>query len=210
MPNNLPFNAKEAVNFLSKRDSTLAKLIKQVGPCRLEIEPMANPFHSLAEAIVYQQLTGKAAATIFGRVKALYGNPKYLKPDHILETKFDSLRQAGLSGAKTMALQDLAAKAAEGHVPTSAKLAKMSDEEIKAQLVQIRGIGPWTVEMMLIFRMGRPDVLPIHDYGVRKGFARTFKSTDLPTPKMLLAEGEKWRPYRTVASWYLWRSLEIK
>jgi DNA-3-methyladenine glycosylase II len=210
MPTKLPFNPKDAIELLSKKDRTLGKLIKQVGPFRLEIEPMANPFHSLAESIVYQQLTGKAAATIFSRVKALYESPKYLKPEHILATDFDTLRQAGLSGSKALALQDLAAKAHDGQVPTNAKLTKMSDDEIKEQLIKIRGIGPWTVEMMLIFQMGRPDVLPIHDYGVRKGFARTFKSTDLPAPKQLLAAGEKWRPFRTVASWYLWRALEIK
>ncbi len=204
------FDSDLALRSLSSKDPVLGKLIKKVGKFKLELEPINSPFHALAESIVYQQLTGKAAATIFGRVSALFDSPEFLCPDQVAAISDDLLRSAGLSRSKLASIKDLANKAIEGLVPEPKKLRKMSDEEIIESLTTIRGIGNWTVEMMLIFRLGRMDVLPIHDYGVRKGFALTFGQSDLPKPKELEAYGERWRPYRTIASWYLWRALELK
>ncbi len=187
----------------------MGKLIKRVGSFRLELDEMLTPFEALAESIVYQQLTGKAAATIFSRVKALYPENRLPSPGLIVETADDVLRSAGLSRAKTMAIKDLAVKQSAGLIPTLAELHRLNDDEIVDKLIAVRGIGRWTVEMLLIFRLGRPDVLPINDYGVRKGFALTYRRADLPTPKELAEFGERWRPFRTVASWYLWRSLEL-
>ena len=165
-------------------------------------------FDALAESIAYQQLSGKAAATIFGRVRGLYPKTKWLDPAKILATPDDALRSAGLSRAKTAAIKDLAAKTIDGTVPSGRTLLRMSDDEIIARLTQVRGIGRWTVEMLLLFDLGRPDVWPVDDYGVRKGFAKTFGRRKLPTPKQLIKSGEKWRPYRSVAAWYFWRALE--
>jgi len=165
-------------------------------------------FDALAESIAYQQLSGKAAATIFGRVRGLYPKTKWLDPAKILATPDDALRSAGLSRAKTAAIKDLAAKTIDGTVPSGHALLRMSDDEIIARLTQVRGIGRWTVEMLLLFDLGRPDVWPVDDYGVRKGFAKTFGRRKLPTPKQLIKSGEKWRPYRSVAAWYFWRALE--
>ena len=177
---------------------------------RYEITPslLVRPFDALAESIAYQQLSGKAAATIWGRVRALYPKKKYLDPKRVLKTPDEKLRAAGLSRSKTAALKDLAAKTLDGTVPTARQLARMSDEEIIARLTTVRGIGRWTVEMLLLFDLGRPDVWPVHDYGVRKGFAKTFRKRTLPTPKQLIKHGEKWRPYRSVAAWYFWRALD--
>ncbi len=165
-------------------------------------------FDALAESIAYQQLSGKAAATIFGRVRGLYPKTKWLDPAKILATPDDALRSAGLSRAKTAAIKDLAAKTIDGTVPSGRALLRMSDDEIIARLTQVRGIGRWTVEMLLLFDLGRPDVWPVDDYGVRKGFAKTFGRRKLPTPKQLIKSGEKWRPYRSVAAWYFWRALD--
>ena len=177
---------------------------------RYNIAPAVSirPFDALAESIAYQQLSGKAAATIFGRVRGLYPKTKWLDPAKILATPDDALRSAGLSRAKTAAIKDLAAKTIDGTVPSGHALLRMSDDEIIARLTQVRGIGRWTVEMLLLFDLGRPDVWPVDDYGVRKGFAKTFGRRKLPTPKQLIKSGEKWRPYRSVAAWYFWRALD--
>jgi 3-methyladenine DNA glycosylase/8-oxoguanine DNA glycosylase len=167
-----------------------------------------RPFDALAESIAYQQLTGKAAATIFGRVRALYPKRKWLDPKQLLATPDETLRAAGLSRAKTAALKDLAAKTIDGTVPSGRALLRMTDDEIITRLTTVRGIGRWTVEMLLLFDLGRPDVWPVDDYGVRKGFAKTFRRRKLPTPKQLMKLGEKWRPYRSVAAWYFWRALD--
>jgi len=167
-----------------------------------------RPFDALAESIAYQQLSGKAAATIWGRVRALYPKKKYLDPKLVLATPHRKLRAAGLSRSKVAALKDLAAKTIDGTVPSGRALACMNDEEIIARLTGVRGIGRWTVEMLLLFDLGRPDVWPVDDYGVRKGFAKTFSRRKLPTPKQLMKIGEKWRPYRSVAAWYFWRALD--
>ena len=177
---------------------------------RYNITPAISvrPFDALAESIAYQQLTGKAAATIFARVRALYPKRKWLDPKQLLATPDETLRAAGLSRAKTAALKDLAAKTIDGTVPSGRALVRMTDDEIIARLTTVRGIGRWTVEMLLLFDLGRPDVWPVDDYGVRKGFAKTFRRRKLPTPKQLMKFGEKWRPYRSVAAWYFWRALD--
>jgi len=177
---------------------------------RYNITPAVSirPFDALAESIAYQQLSGKAAATIFGRVRALYPKRKWLDPEQLLATPDETLRAAGLSRAKTAALKDLAAKTIDGTVPAGRALIRMTDDEIIARLTAVRGIGRWTVEMLLLFDLGRPDVWPVDDYGVRKGFAKTFGRRKLPTPKQLMKFGEKWRPYRSVAAWYFWRALD--
>ena len=177
---------------------------------RYNIAPAVSirPFDALAESIAYQQLSGKAAATIFGRVRALYPKQKWLNPEQLLATPDETLRAAGLSRAKTAALKDLAAKTIDGTVPAGRALIRMSDDEIVTRLTAVRGIGRWTVEMLLLFDLGRPDVWPVDDYGVRKGFAKTFRRRQLPTPKQLMKLGEKWRPYRSMAAWYFWRALD--
>lgn len=204
-----------ATEHVQKRDKKLGKIIDQVGPCLLKIEEMHSPFASLAEAIIYQQLTGKAAGTIAQRVKNLFLESSktpmvdavsYPEPHRFLEVSDELLRSAGLSRAKTAAIKDLSLKTMEGHVPSLDEMHKLSDEELVKRLSAIRGIGQWTVEMLLIFRLGRLNILPSTDYGVRKGFAYTYKTGDLPTPKALLEYGEKWQPYRTIAAWYLWRA----
>ncbi len=207
-PDRLSFDSDLAVRFLAKQDPVLAKLIKKTGPFKLELGPIHSPFHALAESVVYQQLNGRAAATIFARVSTLFGSPEFLCPYAVSEISEDLLRSAGLSRSKLASIKDLAAKAIDGLVPSTTALKKMNDEEIIEQLTTIRGIGRWTVEMMLIFRLGRQDVLPINDYGVRKGFAATYGWAELPKPKELEEYGECWRPFRTVAAWYLWRSLD--
>ncbi|MBI3838371.1 MAG: DNA-3-methyladenine glycosylase 2 family protein [Planctomycetia bacterium] len=205
----LAYDPDEAVAALRHADRALARVIKKAGPFTHRPEKVQSPFQALLRAIVYQQLSGKAAATILGRVKDLYPARTGFKAETILTTPDERLRSAGLSRGKVLSLKDLAAKTLDGTVPTLGRLKKMEDHEIISRLVQVRGIGPWTVEMLLIFRLGRPDVLPTSDFGVRKGFMLTYGTQDLPTPKELLAHGERWRPYRSVASWYLWRAVDL-
>ncbi len=205
----LAFDPEEAVARLRRVDRTLARVIKEAGPFTHRPEKMQSPFQALLRAIVHQQLSGKAANTILGRVTDLYPAGRTLKPEAILKTPDAKLRAAGLSRAKVLALKDLAEKTLDGVVPTLARLKKMEDEEIVSHLVQVRGIGRWSVEMLLMFRLGRPDVLPSSDFGVRKGFMLTYDRRDLPTPKELLEHGECWRPFRSVASWYMWRAVDL-
>ena len=193
---------------LAATDPRLAALIARAVPFAPPQKKLVRPFDALAESIVYQQLSGKAAATIFGRVRALYPRRRWFSPQLIIATSDERFRAAGLSGSKTMAIKDLAAKTLDGTVPTRAALERMSDEEIIARLTKVRGIGRWTVEMMLLFDLGRLDVWPVDDYGVRKGYAKTFRKKELPKPKELQIIGEKWRPYRSVAAWYFWRALD--
>lgn len=203
----LPFDPDEARRHLAAIDPKLAALMESVGPFALKLQHEQETFDALAESIVYQQLTGKAAATIFSRVKGLFPRGR-ISPEAMLAMPDAKLRTAGLSGNKLLALKDLAKKTIDGTVPRLEELHAMGDDAIVERLTEVRGIGRWTVEMLLIFRLGRPDVLPVHDYGVRKGFARAYRKRALPTPKQLMKHGEKWRPFRTVASWYLWRALD--
>src|SRR2546430_3443804 len=197
----------QAHQLLRASDPRMAALIARSR--RYEIGPAVSirPFDALAESIAYQQLNGKAAAAIWNRVRALYSKRKRLDPAQVLATPDETLRAAGLSRAKIAAIKDLAAKTLDGTVPSGRALLKMSDDEIIACLTQVRGIGQWTVEMLLLFDLGRPDVWPVDDYGVRKGFAKTFGRRKLPTPKQLIKSGEKWRPYRSVAAWDFWRAV---
>jgi 3-methyladenine DNA glycosylase/8-oxoguanine DNA glycosylase len=206
----LPYDGATAIGFLRAADPGLGRLIDEVGPFRLELDRVQSPFAALAESIVYQQLTGKAAATIHGRLVRLCHPRRKLWPGDILRFSEDQLRGAGLSRAKTAALKDLAAKTEAGLVPTMARLQRMDDEEIIERLTSIRGIGRWTVEMLLIFRLGRPDVLPVTDYGVQKGFRLAFAKRKLPKPAQLSRHGMRWAPYRSVAAWYLWRAVDTK
>ena len=194
--------------YLAATDPRMAALIAR--SLRYNVKPgrLSRPFDALAESIAYQQLSGKAAATMWRRVRALYPRKKWLDPQSVLEAPDEKLRAAGLSRNKVAALKDLAAKTIDGTVPSARVLAKMSDDEIIARLITVRGIGRWTVEMLLLFDLGRPDVWPVDDYGVRKGFAKTFGRRKLPKPKQLMKFGEKWRPHRSVAAWYFWRALD--
>ena len=212
----LPFNPKKAIEHLKSADPKLGELIERAGPFTLRIDASVSPFEALLESILYQQLHGKAAATIHRRVREYYGGDP--SPRLLLETPDEILRAAGVSGNKIKAMKDLAARTIEGTVPSHSVIVKMPDADIVERLTEVRGIGPWTVEMLLIFRLGRPDVLPVTDYGVRKGYALTFQrvpksraltADDLPKPDVLFRRGRRWAPYRSVASWYMWRACDL-
>jgi DNA-3-methyladenine glycosylase II len=203
-----PFDLRLAMDTLAAKDSQLATLIKETEQFRIEDDGSGSPYEILLEAIAYQSISGKAAATIFGRIKALSATGHAPTPQEMLKLRKPALRKAGLSGAKVLAMKDLAKRTIEGIVPTLEQAEKLSDDELVRRLVSVRGIGAWTVEMFLIFRLGRPDVLPIHDLGVKKGWSVTYGKKHMPKPKELLAFGERWRPYRTVASWYMWRACQ--
>lgn len=204
------FDAAKAAAHLSAADPVLARLIETVGPFRMELKSSRSVFGALAEAIVYQQLSNKAAATIFGRVEALYPRAKQgFTPGHILRTPDERLRACGLSRAKVLALQDLARRVDAGELPTLDEAHRLDDAVLIERLVQVRGIGRWSAEMFLMFRLGRPDVLPLDDYSLRKAYAKAFNKRKLPEPKALAKIGARWAPYRTVASWYLWRALDL-
>jgi DNA-3-methyladenine glycosylase II len=226
------YDSALAIRELSAADPKLGRLIQRAGPFTMRIASAQSPFEALVESIVYQQLHGKAAATIHRRMlesflpladtsdhrEAVENGAKHPTPQQILDCPNTQLRAAGLSANKALALRDLAAKTIDGTVPELARIRRMSDDAIITHLTQVRGIGVWTVHMMLIFRLGRPDVLPTSDYGVRKGFALTFgklKPTDkvtpmdLPTPAEMEKRAKKWHPWCSVASWYLWRACDL-
>jgi DNA-3-methyladenine glycosylase II len=203
----IPFDLAAAHSHLS-HDEKLAELISATLQFALDESAANSPYEALLEAIAYQSISGKAAATIYARVKALSGSDKPPTPQQMLKLRKPALRKAGLSGAKVLAMKDLAQKTIEGVVPSREQALTMSDEELVERLVSVRGIGAWTVEMFLMFNLGRPDVLPIHDLGVKKGWSVAYGKKHMPTPKQLLAFGERWRPYRSVASWYMWRAFE--
>jgi len=196
------------VSHLRERDPKMGALIERIGAFRMRLHRVATPFEALSESIIYQQITGRAAETIAGRFRDRLGEGRFPPPERVLEAPDTLLREAGLSRGKVAALRDLAAKSLDGTVPAMARLRAMEDEEIVERLMVVRGIGRWTAEMFLMFRLGRPDVLPIDDYGVRKGFKLAFGRREMPKPASVARRGERWRPYRTVASWYLWRALE--
>jgi 3-methyladenine DNA glycosylase/8-oxoguanine DNA glycosylase len=201
-------NHEDAHLHLSRIDQRLASLIARSRRYEIEPNPKVRTFDSLAESIAYQQLNGRAAATIWGRVRAIFPKRKFLEPQAVLKTPDETLRAAGLSRSKVAALKDLAAKTIDGTVPTARAMARMTDDEIVERLVQVRGIGRWTVEMLLLFDLGRPDVWPVHDYGVRKGFAKIFGKRKLPTPKQMVKLGARFAPYRSALAWYCWRALD--
>ena len=198
----------EAVRHLAKSDPVMRRLIRAHGPCGLEPETWRSPFQSLAQAIAHQQLNGTAANTILTRFIKLFPGRKFPRPEDLVSVSDAQIRAAGFSFAKVAALRDLAAKSLDGTVPSSRVITKLDDAEIIARLTAVRGVGPWTVEMLLIFQLGRPDVLPADDFGVRNGFRVAYGRDEMPKPKELLAHGERWRPHRTVAAWYLWRAAD--
>ena len=204
----LSFDLAEATHHLSSRDEKLAALIAETAQFQTDTDAAQSPYEALMESIAYQSISGKAAATIFDRIKALGSNGRAPSPEQMLKLRTRTLRKAGLSGAKVLAMKDLAQKTIDGVVPTRVQAEKMSDAELVERLDSVRGIGAWTVEMFLIFNLGRPDVLPVHDLGVKKGWSVTYGKKHMPKPKDLLAFGERWRPYRTIASWYMWRAFE--
>ncbi len=194
---------------LQRVDRPLARVIKKVGPCPLTSQRGVAPWQALVRSVAYQQLNGRAAETIFSRFLALFPGQKFPTPEQIVAASDERLRQAGLSRAKTAAIKDIATQTLAQVVPDRRALAKLSDAEIIERLTVIRGVGPWTVEMLLMFTLGRPDVLPATDYGVRSGFALVYGLKELPKPKDLAAYGERWRPHRTSAAWYLWRAIDL-
>jgi O-6-methylguanine DNA methyltransferase len=205
----LGFDLALAVETLRAADPKLARLIARIGPCRLQLKTTPSIFAALAESIVYQQLHGKAAATIFARVRALFPRARgALTAAQVLAATEADLRGAGLSNAKYLALRDLAERCQKRSIPTLPQIQELDDEAIIECLTEVRGIGRWTVEMLLMFRLGRPDVLPVDDYGVRKGFSIAFGTAELPSKAELEARAKRWKPYRTVASWYLWRATD--
>jgi DNA-3-methyladenine glycosylase II len=191
---------------LAKVDPVMRRLIRQIGPFELQLNARRPPFETLARAIAYQQLNGTAAETILRRLVALFPGKKFPTPDNLLTESEEALRGVGFSRAKVAALRDLAAKTQDGTVPLARVIRKLDDDAVVARLTQVRGVGRWTVEMLLIFQLGRPDVLPIDDFSVREGFRVAYSLPTLPKPKELLQHGECWRPYRTAAAWYLWRA----
>jgi DNA-3-methyladenine glycosylase II len=202
------FRPRSAIAHLRNADPALAAVIDAIGPFDMQLKASRSVFGALAEAIVYQQLSNKAAATIYGRVAALYPRAKNgFTPAHILRTSDDVLRGVGLSRAKVLALRDLAERAATRRLPTLDEAHLLEDAALIERLIEVRGIGQWSAEMFLMFRLGRPDVLPLGDYSLRKAYATAFGKRKLPSPEALARAGEKWRPYRTVASWYLWQTL---
>jgi DNA-3-methyladenine glycosylase II len=216
------YDSAAALTQLSAADPKLGRLIERSGPFTLRLATSQSPFEALVESIIYQQLHGKAAATIHQRMLDSFhdicGIGVHPSAQDLLDCPNEQLRSAGLSRNKMLALRDLAAKTLDGTVPSLASIRRMSDEDIIEHLTQVRGIGRWTVEMLLMFRLGRPDVLPVSDYGVRKGFALTFlglkptkkvEPSDLPDAETMRRRAKKWVPWRSVASWYMWRACDL-
>lgn len=203
---------------LAKTDPVLAAVIRAAGKYTVEPEANHTPFHALARAIAHQQLNGIAAQSIFGRFVGLYSKTESavagmveatLEAELVLETPDETMRAVGLSFAKIASIKDLARKTLDGTVPPDEILHTLADDEIIERITQVRGIGRWTVEMLLMFRLGRPDVLPIDDFGVRNGFRLAYGLRGMPTPRALAEYGARWAPYRSVAAWYLWRAVDL-
>jgi DNA-3-methyladenine glycosylase II len=197
-----------AARYLSRVDPVMGRLIRSVGPFTLTPRRRRSPFESLARAIAYQQLHDKAAESILKRFIALFPRRRFPKPDELLAMKSMAIRKAGFSRPKIAALRDLAAKTLDGTVPTNRVIRSLDDDAIVERLIAVRGIGRWTVEMLLIFQLGRPDILPVDDFGVRNGFRIVYGLRTMPRPSEVLRYGERWKPYRTAASWYLWRAAD--
>jgi DNA-3-methyladenine glycosylase II len=193
---------------LSAADPVMRRLIREFGPCRLAPETRRPPFQSLVQAVAHQQLNGRAAGSILARFKQLFPGRRFPRPEDLASVTDAHLRACGFSFAKIAAIRDIAAKTLAGVVPASRHIVKLSDDEIVERLTEVRGVGRWTVEMLLIFQLGRPDVLPADDFGVRSGYRQAYKKRELPGVKELLAFGERWRPHRTTAAWYLWRAAD--
>ena len=201
---------KQADKFLAAGDTDFAALIARVGPSCLVIDRQREPYQALMSAVAYQQLNGKAAAAILGRVVALFPDHPFPPPDLFLARTDEELRGCGLSGSKLLAMRDIAGKAASGFVPSRASAARLENEVLIERLTSLRGVGRWTVEMFLMFSLGRPDILPIDDFGVREGYRKLKKLEAQPKPKELAEIGKAWAPYRSTAAWYMWRATELK
>jgi len=197
-----------AIKHLSTADPVMKKLIAAIGACKLEHEPRRSPFQSLVQAVAHQQLNGTAANTILTRFKKLFPKRQFPKPEDLAKVKDEQIRACGFSFSKIAAIRDIAAKTLDGTIPSSRQIEKLSDEEIIERLTAARGVGRWTVEMLLIFQLGRKDVLPVDDFGVRSGFRLAYKKREMPKPKDLLKFGSRWRPHGTTAAWYLWRAAD--
>lgn len=217
-----PYDTAEATRALAAADPRLRVLMERAGPFTLRLPAQQSPFEALLRAILYQQLHGKAAAAIHSKLLASFepvcGLGAHPSAQHVLDCPNEQLRGAGLSHNKALAIRDLAAKTVDGTVPSLARIRRMTDEDIIEHLTQVRGVGRWTVEMFLMFRLGRPDVLPVSDYGVRKGFALTFQGLKpdakvtpdlLATPEAMERRARRWTPWRSVASWYMWRACDV-
>ena len=198
----------KATRHLIKVDPDLAKVVRNIGSCTLKPDKSRTVYASLVRSIVYQQLTGKVAGIILNRLLDLFPGKRFPSPESILSISIDRLRGAGLSNQKAQYIRNIAQASIDGIVPDSRKANRMTDQQLINQLTSIKGVGRWTVEMLLIFRLGRPDVLPATDYGVQKGFAIVKCLDKHPKPKQLIVAGECWSPYRTVATWYLWRATD--
>ncbi len=199
----------DALRLLSRGDPVMAQLIRRAGPYLLKPDRSRSPYESLVRAVAHQQLTGKAASTILGRFCALYGGDNFPPPEQLVATPVEQLRAVGFSRAKSASLNDIAAKTLDGTIPARRVLSRLSDEAIIERLTEARGVGRWTVEMFLMFTLGRPDVLPVDDYGIQNGYRLAYGKRRLPKPKLLAQFGERWAPYRTTASWYLWRAVDF-
>ena len=197
-----------AIKHLSAVDPLMKKLIAEIGACELKHEPKRSPFQSLVQAVAHQQLNGTAANTILTRFIKLFPKRKFPKPEDLAGVTDEQIRACGFSFSKIAAIRDIASKTLDGTIPSSRKIEQMTDEEIIARLTEARGVGRWTVEMLLIFQLGRQDVLPVDDFGVRNGFRIAYKKRAMPKPKALLIFGKKWRPHGTTAAWYLWRAAD--
>ena len=202
-----PDTLRKATAHVRRSDPVMAAIIRDVGPCRLQTDESGGAFAALVESIIYQQITGKAAASIYGRVRKLLKR-RHPRPHDILAATEAALRGVGLSRQKVAYLRDLSQRVVGGLKLRA--IGRLEDEAVIEALTEVKGIGRWTVEMLLIFRLGRLDVLPVHDYGIRKAMQRAYRMRKLPSPDRMRKVAEPWRPYRTVACWYLWRSLESK
>ncbi len=199
----------DALRHLRRGDPVMAQLIRRAGPCLIRPERHRSPYESLIRAVAHQQLTGKVANTILGRFCALYGGESYPQPDQLVATPDEQLRAVGFSRAKAASLKDIAARTLDGTIPERRVLTRLADEAIIERLTEVRGVGRWTVEMFLMFTLGRPDVLPVDDYGICMGYRIAYRKRQMPKPKALAKFGERWAPYRTTAAWYLWRAVDF-
>lgn len=197
-----------ALKHLSAVDPVMKKLIREHGACKIEHKPWRSPFEALVLAVAHQQLNGTAAGNILARFKKLFPGKRFPKPEDLAKVTDEQIRACGFSFAKIKAIRDIAGKTLNGTIPSSRQIEKMADEEIIERLTEARGVGRWTVEMLLIFKLARPDVLPADDFGVRNGFRVAYKKRGLPKPKVLLKFGARWRPHATTAAWYLWRAAD--
>ena len=209
MISTLAYDPAEALAHLRARDIILAGAMEHVGPFALELKPATSLFEALLGAIVYQQLHGRAAATIHGRVLTALEQHGGANPEALAKLSEVELRGAGLSANKLLAVRDLAVKCREGTVPSLAEARSLPDDELIARLTAVRGIGPWTVHMLLIFSLGRPDVLPTGDFAIRASFKKLYRKRKDPTPEAIVRHARRWQPYRSVACWYLWRKLDL-